>query len=208
MKNYRIREGSIAWYVKKYGRLMAVVLLLGVISLAVIDARGEEIAPQSENNLKVEEAYAMEEKELVNEITGFAPLDIPLHPELQEFIFGVAEDYGLEGELVTAVIGIESNYKANSVGDNGDAYGLMQVQPKWYEAEMERLKISKEELLDPYANVVVGVDVLAGYVERFGVEYGLVAYNAGPDDAIAMKEQGTITEYAESVIMLADLLKQ
>ena len=77
MKNYRIREGSIAWYVKKYGRLMAVVLLLGVISLAVIDARGEEIAPQSENNLKVEEAYAMEEKERVNELTGFAPLDVP-----------------------------------------------------------------------------------------------------------------------------------
>ena len=135
-------------------------------------------------------------------------MDIPLHPELQAFIFGVAEDYGLEGELVMAVIGIESNYKADSVGDNGEAYGLMQVWPKWHEAEMERLKISTEELLDPYANVVVGVDVLAGYVERFGVEYGLVAYNAGPDDAIAMKEQGTITEYAESVIMLADLLKQ
>ena len=206
MKNYRIREGSIAWYVKKYGRLMAVVLLLGVISLAVIGAMGEEVSTQDEKKLKVDEVYTMEEKELVKELTGFAPQDVPLDAELQEFIFGVAEDYNLEGELVLAVIGQETNYDADAVSEDGQCLGLMQVQKDCHEDRMDRL--SAVDLLDPYDNVIVGIDVLSEYIERGGLRWGLMAYNGGPDYANEMTKQGVISEYAESVIMLAELLKQ
>ena len=202
MKNDRIRKGSIAWYMKKYGRFFAVVVLLAVISVVVIDTRCAEIAPHGEGNPKVDEVYAMEEKELVNELTGFVPLDVPLDGDLQEFIFGVAEDYGLDGKLVMAVIGQESNYKADAVGDSGNAFGLMQVHPAQHEDRMERMKVTN--LLDPYENVVIGVDYLAECIEKGGLEWGLMAYNGGPTYANEMTKQGIITEYAESVIYLSE----
>lgn len=204
--NEYIRKYSAAWIVVTYGRAIIATLLLVAVIITFTSIADHNNSAQTEEKPKVDELAINDEKALQKELTGFVPLDIPLEPALQEFIFGVASDYGLEGELVLALIEYESSFDENAIGDGGESYGLMQVQPKWYEAEMKRLKISKDELLDPYANVVVGVDVLAGYVERFGVAHGLVAYNAGPDDAIELQKQGVITEYAESVLYLYENL--
>lgn len=202
MKNYRIREGSIAWYAKKYGRLIITLSLIVVVMAVSICTNYASSRLEGEEKVKVEEVITEEEKMLVKELTGFAPLDVPLQPALQEFIFAVAEDYGLTGELVLAVIGQESNYKADSIGDEGNAYGLMQVHPSQHEARMERLKV--ENLLDPYENVVVGIDYLAECIAEGGLEWGLMAYNGGPSYANEMTKQGVLTEYAESVIYLSE----
>ena len=105
-KNYRLREGSIAWYTSKLWK--PVVAGVVVTSLAVsIVAFADEKEPAQVN-------YQEPVKSLpVSEFQAFTPIDVPLDAKLQEFIFGVAEDYGLEGELVMAVIGQESNYILN-----------------------------------------------------------------------------------------------
>lgn len=188
---------------KQYGRLIIALTLIAVTLAIFMIAQERPRRLESEENVKVEEVIIEEEKLSLSEVQSFTPLDIPLGAEVQEFIFGVAEDYGLDGKLVMAVIGIESNYKADEIGDSGNAYGLMQVHPSQHSDRMARLKISKEELLDPYANVVVGVDYLAECIERGGLEWGLMAYNGGPTYANEMTKQGIITEYAETVIYLS-----
>ena len=141
----------------------------------------------------------------ISEYQAFTPIDVPLDAELQEFIFGVAEDYGLEGELVMAVIGQESNYQHCALGDDGNSYGLMQIQKRFHEERMERLKVS--DLYDPYENVIVGIDYLAELIEMGGLEWGLTAYNGGFQLANELEKQGVVSEYAESVMMLTEMLK-
>lgn len=197
-KKYRLREGSIAWYASKLWK--PVVAGVVVTSLAVsIVAFADEKEPAQVNYQDPAENLP------VSEFQAFTPIDVPLDAELQEFIFGVAEDYGLDGELVLAVIGQETNYKADAVGDEGNAYGLMQVHPAQHEARMERMKVTN--LLDPYENVVVGVDYLAECIEQGGLEWGLMCYNGGAAYADEMTKQGVVSEYAEGVMMLAELLE-
>lgn len=199
MKKYRIREGSLAWYASKYWKpALAVGLSVAVLGSAIAFAGTKD---EAEANVQ-EPIKALP----ISEFQAFTPLEsVPLDAALQEFIFGVAEDYGLEGELVMAVIGQESNYQHCALGDEGNAYGLMQVHPSQHGDRMERLKVS--DLYDPYENVTVGIDYLAACIEEGGLEWGLMAYNGGFQYANEMTKQGVVSEYAESVMMLTELLK-
>ena len=113
--------------------------------------------------------------------------DVPLSKELQEYIIDVCKGYpqeinGVHLELVLAVIERESNYNPDAIGDGGDAYGLMQVQPKHHKARMERLDVT--DLLDPYQNVRVGIDYLAECLREYEtLDEALTVYNAGPTGA-------------------------
>lgn len=126
--------------------------------------------------------------------------DVPLDAELQEFIWNVSEDYGLDPLLVLAVIGQESNYKIDAVSEDGLCLGLMQVQRDCHEDRMDRL--GAVDLFDPYDNIVTGIDALSEYIERGGLKWGLMAYNGGPDYADAKTARGITTEYVESVLYL------
>ena len=199
MAKYKIRKGRIAWYTQKYWKPVVVAVVGTTLMVSVIAFAGTK--DESQANVQ-----APNESLPISEFQAFTPLEsVPLDAELQEFIFGVAEDYGLEGELVMAVIGQESNYQHCALGDDGNAYGLMQVHPSQHGDRMERLKVS--DLYDPYENVIVGVDYLAECIEEGGLEWGLHCYNGGAKYANALHEQGTISEYAEGVMMLAELLK-
>ena len=105
-----------------------------------------------------------------------------------------------------AVIGVESNYNAEAIGDNGRSYGLMQVQTEWHQARIERLK--SPDMLNPYDNVTVGIDILAEKIsEDKGIEWALMAYNGGNSHADMMRQTGQLSEYAETVIKLWQELK-
>lgn len=209
MKRYKIREKSIAWYAQKtwwqvrwcirqYRKpIIATAVVVGLMVVLLASAEGNE--PAQANTQEPIKTCS------VGEISGFTPMDVPLDVELQEFIFGVAEDYGLEGELVMAVIGQESNYRHCLIGDDGKSKGLMQVQEKWHTERMERMKVT--DLMNPYENVIVGVDYLAECIEKGGLEWGLMAYNGGASYANEKTKQGVISEYAESVLFLYELLK-
>lgn len=212
MKRYKIREKSLAWYVRKtWLQVMWCIRKHGkaiIAAAVVIGALAVYFAPAVVNEPTQANTQEPTETCSVVDYEAFTPIeDAPLPVELQAFIFGLAEDYGLDGHLVMAVIGQESNYKHCVIGDDGEAYGLMQIHPAQHEDRMARLKITKDELLDPYANVVVGVDYLAECIEEGGLEWGLMAYNGGFKYANEMTKQGVISEYAESVMMLTELLK-
>lgn len=132
--------------------------------------------------------------------------DVPLEPELQEHISQLCDDYNVDMPLVLAIIGQESNYNVHAIGDNGNSLGLMQIQPQYHQQRMDRLGVT--DLLDPYQNVTVGIDLLAELMsEKKGTEWAATAYNAGTGTADYNKTIGTKTEYTESVMMLKEMIE-
>lgn len=126
--------------------------------------------------------------------------DVPLDKELQLHIIQTCEEHHIDPAIVMAMIYRESRFRADAVGDGGNSLGLMQIQPRWHSGRMEKLGCG--DLLDPYQNVVVGIDYLAESVERYDgdVAKALVAYNQG-------HFKGTVTAYAKSVLDMAGELR-
>lgn len=133
--------------------------------------------------------------------------DVPLEKDLQDHIFDTCESYSVDPAIVVAMIERESTFRAGVIGDNNRSFGLMQIQPKWH---MERMKkLGMYELLDPYQNIVVGVDFiheLLGYGK--GTTWALMAYNGGPSYANKMRESGQVSDYAKDIIVRAHELER
>ena len=95
----------------------------------------------------------------------------------------------------------ESNFDSAVIGENdsGYSYGLMQIMPRWNYDRMERLGCL--DLLNPYQNVHVGVDLLAEYIEKgCGIEWALMAYNGGPSYANRKAAEGVVSGYATRIM--------
>lgn len=123
--------------------------------------------------------------------------DVPLSEDLQLHIIEQAEAHGIDPAIILAMIYKESSYRADNVGDNGNSFGLMQIQPRWHSGRMERLGC--DDLFDPFQNVTVGIDFLGEMLNRYdgNIEKALVAYNQG-------SYKGTVTKYAKAVLAKAD----
>jgi len=122
----------------------------------------------------------VEAKEI--EMDDAKPFDLPLEASLQRFIIRLGEETGVGPKIILGVICVESSYNADSIGDDGHSFGLMQVQRRWHEERIARLNVM--DLLNPYDNVRVGINYLSELYEKYGdIEMALVAYNAGPTGA-------------------------
>ncbi len=131
--------------------------------------------------------------------------DVPLSEDLQDHIFAECEKYNVDPALVIAMIRMESNYNANSVGDNGDSLGLMQIQPKWHQATANHLNCP--DLMDPYQNVTVGIYIISGHLSvGKGDAYALMAYNGGGEYAKKNYNNGIVSSYAKTVLAYRDAL--
>ena len=147
-----------------------------------------------------------EEKEEIVEEDVNEYFDVPLDEDLQDHIFMVCESYGIDPAIVIAMIQRESNFVIDVVGDNGNSFGLMQIQPRWDRDRMEKLGCT--DLLNPYQNVNVGVDYLAELFEKGkSVEWVLMAYNGGPSYARKKAANGEVSTYAREVIAESERLK-
>ena len=126
--------------------------------------------------------------------------DVPLDEELQIHIIETAEEYGIDPAIIFAMAYRESTYNPNIIGDGGNSYGLMQVQPRWHSERMERLGCL--DLLDPVQNVTVAIDYLSEMLDWYDgdIAKALVAYNQG-------SYKGTITSYAKAVLETAEELE-
>lgn len=126
--------------------------------------------------------------------------EIPLEAELQHHIVELCTQHDIPPAIVFAVCWRETKYTVNTIGDDGNSYGLMQVQPKWHYERMSELGAT--DLLNPYQNTAVGVDYLSELIERYNgnIYAAVVAYNRGSFN-------GTITEYAKSVMSEAERIE-
>ena len=129
--------------------------------------------------------------------------DVPLDKDLQNHIMDICEEQNIDPRVAFAMIKCESGFRAEATGDSGNSLGLMQIQPRWHHARMERLGC--DNLLDPYQNVTVGLDLFGDLLKHYGnVEHALMAYNGGGSYANEMIAAGQISTYALRVIECAE----
>ena len=110
------------------------------------------------------------------------------------------EEYGVEENLIYAVIKAESNFKINAVSNRG-ALGLMQLMEETASDVAKKANIDidfeniKEELLNPGNNINIGTKYLSQLLEKYkNKEVALAAYNAGIGTVDKWIEEGTIKE--------------
>lgn len=161
------------------------------ISAIVVD----EVAVGSDIDLSVE---VIEAPEVVY-------FDVPLEEPLQDRIFELCEERGIDPAIIVAMIERESRFRASIKGDHGRSYGLMQIQPKWHQKRANELGCP--DLLNPYHNVTVGIDLLGDLIETGGsLEWALMAYNGGAAYANRLAARGEVSNYAKAVLSNAEKL--
>ncbi|MBQ9150861.1 MAG: lytic transglycosylase domain-containing protein, partial [Clostridia bacterium] len=93
-----------------------------------------------------------------------------------------SKEYGLEPELVFAVIKTESNFDSGAVSSAG-AVGLMQMMPETFEWLTDEILFDHLEsgmLYDPETNIKYGTYLLSRFYDRYGDwELVFAAYNGG-----------------------------
>lgn len=170
---------------------------------AVIQWKQEELQTESAE-VTVEPLETSATVEPVGEVTFY---DVPLSEELQIHISEECEKYNISPSIVIAMIERESSYKADAIGDNGNSLGLMQIQPRWNQERMSRLGCT--DLLDPFQNVTVGIDIVAELIEEDSDLYWvLMAYNGGQAYATKNMNSGNISDYAIEVVERASELEK
>lgn len=193
----RVKSAAVA------AATIGVWVAVGFLMVKSLDHPGEqhisgtEYMAQHAPKQTAVELYELPVEETKEERVLYA---VPLDAELQLHIIQTCEEHHIDPAIVMAMIWRESGFRADAVGDNGNAFGLMQIWPYWHGGRMERLGCA--DLLDPYQNVVAGIDYLAECVDRYDgdVAKALVAYNQG-------SYYETITEYALAVLDMAEELR-
>ena len=99
----------------------------------------------------------------------------PSRAAINKLITRYAERYGLENDLVHAVVRAESGYNAHAVSSAG-AVGLMQIMPA---TGADYGVGSADALFDAPTNIRVGTRHLQRLIGRYGIGKAIMAYNAG-----------------------------
>lgn len=126
--------------------------------------------------------------------------NVPLSEDLKEYIIKLCESKHIAPALVFAIIDRESSFNEKAIGDSEHSFGLMQIQPRWSKERMTRLDCL--DLLNPYQNVAVGIDILSTYFEKYeDIAYVLMAYNGGESYAENNMKNGIYeTDYTRYVL--------
>ncbi len=132
--------------------------------------------------------------------------DIPLDQDMQDKIRESCEETDIDMTMVFAIIEKESGYNSDAVGDGENSFGLMQIQPRWHADRMDKLGVSN--LLDPYQNVEVGIDILCELSSKEKGDYWtLMAYNGGEQMADKNAQNATVTPYAAEVKQIQERIE-
>ena len=93
------------------------------------------------------------------------------------YINALCDEYGVDYDMVKAVIQTESSWNHKAVSTSG-AIGLMQILPK---TAMDEFNTPEKDLYDPYVNVTVGIKYLSHLNQHFDdIDATLTAYSHGP----------------------------
>ena len=122
------------------------------------------------------------------------------YSEFEKIISEAATRYGLDHDLIRAIIQIESGGIPDARSSKG-AIGLMQLMPE----TSSNLAVSNP--FDPKANILGGTKYLSRLIERFrgNLVLALAAYNAGPGKVERYKG---IPPYPETRRYVRNVLKQ
>lgn len=111
----------------------------------------------------------------------------------EQIVRGHADNYGLEPQLVAAVIYQESKFDADAESSSG-AVGLMQLLPSTGQGIADRTggdAWTPEDLHNPELNIRYGSWYLRHLLDKYGSEeLALAAYNAGQTNVDRWQAEG------------------
>ena len=137
----------------------------------------------------------------------FCRYPVPLSDDIQQHIITTAVERGISPALVMAIIQRESNFDPGKIGDDGNSFGLMQIYANQHTDRCVRL--NAVNLLDPYQNIRVGVDILAELMGHGkSLSWVLMAYNGGMSYAGQMAADGNVSSYATQVMALSEQIAE
>jgi soluble lytic murein transglycosylase-like protein len=97
-------------------------------------------------------------------------------PPYTELVNAASSKYGVDADLISSVIAVESNFDSKAVSRK-NARGLMQLLPE----TADRLGV--KNIFDPAENIDAGTRYLKALLQLYNNDLALTlaAYNAGPD---------------------------
>jgi soluble lytic murein transglycosylase len=145
--------------------------------------------------------YDRDVEKVANLIAGETQDQNPLELfKLSRQILTLSRYYSLDPLLILAIIKVESGFKPTARSNVG-AVGLMQVMPIVMREVGSEISVEKrEELLDPYKNLHLGIYYFTYLLDKYrnNLQHALVAYNLGPsalDQHISHREAVSLDYY-------------
>jgi len=194
-------SGKKIWISELASIVFVCALLAALFSVTFVIIRNERTingfdrqiaALRAERINTARDIEAMREKDrlvrLLNAVVGSKTKPSTVY-KLADLVYKNSRQYGYNPELLLAVIAVESRYNPEAMGRYksgtlSGAIGLMQIK---YETARTMVKllgmdeISRQDLLDPEINMILGTAYLTTLVSRFkSFKLGLLAYNLGP----------------------------
>ena len=111
-------------------------------------------------------------------------------PPYHEFVLAAASRYGVDAELISSVMEVESHFNPKAVSVK-NARGLMQLLPE------TAARLSVKDIFDPKENIDAGTHYLHDLLQLYNndLTLALAAYNAGPDN---VQKYGTVPPFRET----------
>lgn len=108
----------------------------------------------------------------------------------REFVLAAASRYGVDAELITSVMEVESNFNPKAISAK-NARGLMQLLPE------TAARLGVKDIFDPKENIEAGTHYLHDLLQLYNndLTLALAAYNAGPDK---VQKYGNVPPYRET----------
>lgn len=107
-----------------------------------------------------------------------------------EFVLAAASHYGVDAELISSVMEVESHFNPKAVSVK-NASGLMQLLPE------TAARLGVKDIFDPKENIDAGTHYLHDLLQLYNndLTLALAAYNAGPDK---VQKYGNVPPYRET----------
>ena len=159
-------------------RLSMVSAILLAACLIILAAAPRPVDCNVIEQYAAAERFSHSESPVVTENETKYVYNIPIDDELQLQIYEICDEYGVDNSLIFAMMYVESRYIADKIGDNGNSYGLLQIQPRWWSATMDQ--VGATDLLNPIENVKTGCAIIQYLYSLYGDERSVLqAYNTG-----------------------------
>lgn len=99
---------------------------------------------------------------------------------LSKIIVKNSEKYNINYETLIAIIYIESSF-IYIIGDDGNSYGLMQVNQKYWKKYVEEKGYKMNDLFNPEIGIEIGTEILSKLIKKYGLYKGIEKYNGSKE---------------------------